>query len=173
MKYGHLEGHVYCRYAKTPPIINSNFAEQYGVEASLPATSGSFMLEEGKTVKLRLVFDNRRKRMTCHAQVDWVKKEENGKQLIGFSHLSLSDEEFKVLLNNFAETPQQGFTFGDTVRDGTDDIAPLVKTADAKDITRIKAITIPVGLIEEIDSKRKETPFSEFVIRALKDYLGK
>ena len=33
MEYKHVNGPVYCRFALTPPVINSERAYQYGIEA--------------------------------------------------------------------------------------------------------------------------------------------
>jgi len=172
MKYGKIDGPVYCRYAKTLPVVNSDMALEYGIQARLGIRAQhGLTIEVGKPVKLRMVFDNRKKRMTCHAFVDWVEEEASGEFRVGFSRLSLSRDEFKVLLNTLSDWPDAEGIFGDTVRWATDDTVPVTTGDDAEEIVRDKAVTMPVGLIEKIDEKRGEIPFSKFVVKVLNEYL--
>ncbi|MBW1877865.1 MAG: hypothetical protein JRI25_16245 [Deltaproteobacteria bacterium] len=172
MKYGKIDGPVYCRYARTEPVINSQLASELGIQARLGIRAQhGLTIEVGKPVKLRMVFDNRKRRMTCHAFVDWVEEESSGEYRVGFSKLSLSKDEFKVLLNTLSDWPDAEGIFGDTVRWATTETAPVTTADDAKEILRNKAVTLPVGLIEKIDEIRGETPFSEFVVGLLRQHV--
>ncbi|MFC1851694.1 hypothetical protein ACFL27_16005 [candidate division CSSED10-310 bacterium] len=173
MKYGHLKGHVYCRYAKTPPIINSSLAYEYGIKTLMGIKlKHGFELEVGKNVKVRMILDNRTSRITCHATIDWVDKDEQTREYkIGLGSLSLSEDEFKVLLDNYTEESLEEMDFGDTVRLETAQTAPVTVGEGSRDIKRDKAITLPVTLIDQIDDQRGETSFSDFVVKILKDYL--
>jgi hypothetical protein len=167
MEYKHLKGQAYCRYASTPPIINSPLAYQYGVEIQ-----SMMNLEEGRNVKLRVVLEDRSKRMTCHASIDYVQRDESiGQWRVGFSNLSLNDVEFRLLLQSFVDKSERILEFGDTVRDKGVDVPPVTEAESIARISRMKAVNLPVLLIEEIDMKRGEVPFSEFVIKAVEEYL--
>jgi len=174
MKYGRIEGPIYCRYARTAPVLNSSLASEYGLEAEMELKPEfGFSVEQGRNVKLRLVLNKRSSRMTCHAKIDWVKEDPStGECKVRFSHLSLSDDEFKVLFDNFTEQPLKDLVFGETVRKTPEEAIPVIKGQDQKEIVRDKALTLPVVLIEKIDEKRGDTPFSEFVVKILKDRLG-
>jgi hypothetical protein len=167
MEYKHLQGQAYCRYASTPPIINSPLAYEYGIEIQ------SMMdLEQGRNVKLRVVLEDRSKRMTCHARIDYVHRDESiGQWRVGFSNLSLNDVEFRLLLQSLVDKSERVLEFADTVRDKGVDVPPVTEWENLARISRMKAVKLPVSLIEEIDMKRGEVPFSEFVIMALEDYL--
>lgn len=175
MEYKHVNGPVYCRFALTPPIINSPRALEYGVEAPslIDLQAGSNLtLKEGSNVKLRMLLDNRNKRMTCHAQIDYVVRDEaRGQTRVGFSHLSLSDAEFGVLMENFTDEPIEPLEVTERVEDKGIEARPVTEAELLLETTRIKAVTFPVNLIEEIDAKRGDVPFSEFVARAIKAYL--
>lgn len=167
MEYRHVRGPVYCRYAYTPPIINSELAMELGIEAS-----SVVRLDEGSNVKLRMVLEDQNKRMTCHAKIDWVKQnEQTGDYRVGLSHLSLSDDEFRVLRRSLIEEPSKALEFGAKVTDKGLEVEPLIRGEEEVEIKRIKALTLPVALIEAIDSARGEVPFSEFVARAIAAYL--
>ncbi|MCP4900325.1 MAG: hypothetical protein GY906_25435 [bacterium] len=169
MKYGKPNGPAYCRYARTRPVLNSAFASEFGIQADMGIKpQPGIKIEEGRNVKLRLILDNRRIRMTCHAQIDWVEvDEETGEYRVFFSQLSLSDDEYKVLLENLSEEPRTELTFGRSIRHAEEAALPLTKGLDDKEILRDKALTLPVRLIEEIDARRGATPFSEFVVAVL------
>ena len=175
MQYKHVNGPVYCRFALTPPIINSPRANEYGIEAPsmIDLHAGSHIrLKEGSNVKLRMLLDNRSKRMTCHAQIDYIRRDETGAETnIGFGHLSLSDEEFGVLMKNFSSEPVGQLEVAETVEDKGTEAKPVTEADLLLGTTRIKAVTLPVNLMEEVDSKRGEVPFSEFVSRAIRAYL--
>ncbi|MDQ7785251.1 MAG: hypothetical protein RDU20_20365 [Desulfomonilaceae bacterium] len=175
MQYKHVNGPVYCRSAVTPPIINSPKALEYGLEApSMMDIQAGGNLKEGSNVKLRMILDNRSKRMTCHAQIDYIVKDETrGETSIGFGHLSLSDQEFQVLMENFSEEPVAKLEVAERVEDKGIEAKPVTEADLLAETTRIKAVTLPVNLMEEVDAKRGEVPFSEFVARALKAYLEK
>ena len=167
MEYRHVKGPVYCRYAFTPPIINSELALELGIEAS-----SAVRLDEGSNVKLRMVLEDQDKRITCHAKIDWVKQNEHtGDFRVGLSHLSLSDGEFRVLRRSLVEEPSKQLEFGERVTDKGLGVEPVISGEEEGDIKRIKALTLPVALIEAIDSSRGEVPFSEFVARAVAAYL--
>gem|GEM_PF-575706 len=175
MEYKHVNGPVYCRFALTPPIINSLRAHEYGIEAPsmIDLHAGSnISLKEGSNVKLRMLLDNRSKRITCHAQIDhMVRDEAGGETKVGFSHLSLSDEEFGVLMENFCDEPVGKLEVAERVEDKGTEAKPVTEAELFLGTTRIKAVTLSVNLIEEIDAKRGEVPFSEFVSRAISAYL--
>lgn len=167
MEYRHVKGPVYCRYAYTPPIINSELALELGIEAS-----SVVRLDEGSNVKLRMVLEDQDKRMTCHAKIDWVKQnQETGDYRVGLSHLSLSDEEFRVLRKSLVEEPSKQLEFGERVTDKGLTVEPMIHGDQEVELKRIKALTLPVAVIEAIDSARGEVPFSEFVTRAIDAYL--
>ncbi|MFC1835365.1 hypothetical protein ACFL2Q_11625 [Thermodesulfobacteriota bacterium] len=167
MEYRPVNGPVYCRYAGTPPIINSKLAELFGIESQSPVE-----LEQGSNVKLRIILEGERKRLTCHATVDWVIEDESsGDFRIGMSNLSLTEPEFEVLVRNFSDRPTGSLQFGPSVRVQDHDTEPVAISGEFKEITRIKAVTLPVSLIESIDMKRRDMPFSEFVTKGLRHYL--
>ncbi len=171
MKYGQLEGPIYCRYAHTVPVINSELAAEFGLEAYIRGVK----LAPGRNVKLRLFVNGGTKRMTCHAKIDWVEEEGGGGgcHKMGLSHLSLSDEEFHVLLDNFAARPSQAVEFSESVRQDAQAPPPLTRDSEGIEIVRDKAVTFPVALIEEIDERRADQPFSQFVEAAVRSYLDK
>ncbi len=174
MKYVHVDGLVYCRFAYTPPVVNSRIASEYGIEAEVgvKAQYGP-IFDEGKNVKLRLILENRTKRMTCHAKVDWVRDNPaTGECKVGLSQLSLSDDEFRVLLDNSSEEPYARLKFTESVRHEVEETVPIIRGADERVIMRIKAVELPVELIELIDEKRGATPFSVFVTEVLRDRLA-
>ncbi len=55
MESKHVNSQAYCRYAATPPIINSPLADQYGIEVFSPVS-----IEEGRYVKLIEEIDMKR-----------------------------------------------------------------------------------------------------------------
>jgi len=175
MEYKHVNGPVYCRFALTPPIVNSPRAHEYGIEAPsmIDLQAGSnISLKEGSNVKLRMLLDNRSKRITCHALIDHIIRDEaRGETRVGFGHLSLSDEEFGVLMENFSDEPAGQLEVAERVEDKGTEARPVTEAELFLGTTRIKAVTLPVNLIEEIDAKRGEVPFSEFVERAIRGYL--
>ena len=73
MEYLHLNGPVYSRFARTPPIINSELAHRYGIQV-LTNTKSQYgpVFEIGRHLKLRMVLGNRSKRLTCHGTIDEV-----------------------------------------------------------------------------------------------------
>ncbi|MFH0825328.1 MAG: hypothetical protein V2B18_21465, partial [Pseudomonadota bacterium] len=120
MEYKHVNGPVYCRYASTPPIANSDIALQFGIQA--PST---IELESGRNVKLRILLEDRGKRMTCHGKIDWVKSDESaGGFTVGFSQLSLTDEEFRILMAHFSDVPEAGVELAPSLRDKGADAEP-------------------------------------------------
>jgi hypothetical protein len=175
MEYRHVNGPVYCRYALTPPIINSPLSQELGIVApcQMDLQAGSVRtLDSGSNVKLRMVLDNRTKRLTCHAKIDWVKPDESTHSCsVAFSHLSLSDDEFKVLQENFADETQDTVEFVSRVRDAASDLKSVIAGDGSKEVTRAKAVTLPVSLIEEVDEQRGDVGFSEFVANSLREYL--
>ncbi len=60
MEYKHVNGQAYCRYAATPPILNSPLADQYGIEVF-----SSTGVDEGRYVKLRVVLRSRLSWSAC------------------------------------------------------------------------------------------------------------
>ncbi len=179
MEYLHLNGPVYSRFAKTPPIINSRMAHRYGIEV-LTNTKSQYgpVFETGKHLKLRMVLDNRSTRLTCHGTIDEVTViRATGEYKLGISHLSLTDKEFDLLLQNRDNGPLQSLLFVSSVRRETeaateDDTPPIVQDDEEREIARIKAVTLPLSLIEHIDANRGDTPFSEYVVEALKKRIS-
>ncbi len=175
MEYRHVSGPVYCRFAHTPPIVNSELASRYGIEApsaiDLNVVSGD-SLKEGKDVKLRFLLDGRTKQMTCHAKVDYVVKDEStGDTNIGFGQLSFSDEEFGILMESFTDVPAGSLEFTPKVRDKGMEAKPVSSELKLAEATRIKAVALPVAMIDEIDSKRGDATFSDFVTRCVREHL--
>lgn len=168
MEYRHVNGPVYCRYAITPPVINSELAHQFGIEAPTVVE-----LQEGSNVKLRLLLQGGSKRITCHAKIDWVKKDHrSGEYKAGLGQLSLTDPEFKVLLDNLVDEPEMPLRLGETVRAQDTDSEPVLDINDGGELKRIKAVTLPVSLIEMVDMKRGTVPFSEYVAQAIQEYIS-
>ena len=169
MEYRHVDGPVYCRYALTPPVMNSALAEKYGIEAP-----SAVAMDEGKNVKLRMVVENGAVRMTCHARVDWVKEDKStGEYRVGLSCLSLADPEFRILEKNFVARSERPIELGRTVRDKAVESVPVTVAEAEEEITRVKAVTLPVSLIETIDAKRGQLGFSQFVANALREHCEK
>ncbi len=165
MEYKHVNGPVYCRYAFTPPVVNSELAERYGIEAPTVVP-----LQVGSNVKIRMILEQGKLRMTCHAKIDWVKEDKAGEVFsVGLSHLSLTDQEFKVLAKNLVDAVTRPLEFGPTVRDKGLNSEPITKGEQEEELQRVKAVTMPVSLIEAIDSKRGPLGFSEFVCKAIWD----
>jgi len=173
MEYKHIDGQVYSRYALTPPIINSELALKYGIQIPCPVEPGPFAgLVIGRYVKLRLVIEGGTKKITCHAKIDWVRTDAATNEcLVGFGSLSLTNEEFAILEESFAERPARKLEFGVSVEDKAPEAAPVVATATAKEIMRLKAVNFPVTVIEAIDAYRGKTGFSEFVAEAVREYV--
>jgi hypothetical protein len=168
MKYQHVNGPVYCRYAITPPVINSELAHQFGIEAPTVVE-----LQEGSNVKLRLLLQDGKMRVTCHAKIDWVKKDDrSGEYKAGLGQLSLTDPEFKVLLDNLVDEPEMPLHLGKTVRAQGTDSEPVLDINDGGELKRIKAVTLPVSLIEMVDTKRGTIPFSEYIALAIQEYTS-
>ncbi len=173
MDYKHIDGLVYSRYASTPPVINSDLAFRYGIKVPCTVEPGQFSgFEAGRNVKLRLVVAGGAKKITCHAKIDWVKRDESTDELyVGFGNLSLTDEEFQVLQDNFVEDKGRVLEFGVRVRDRAKEAKPVVVSNKAREIMRLKAVNFPVSIIEGIDEKRGNVSFSEFVTNAVREYL--
>jgi hypothetical protein len=172
MEYKSIPGPVFSRTALSPPVINSSLALQFGLRVPCVASPGQFSgLQEGVNVKLRMVVDRGTKKMTCHAKVDWIKEDSPGTTFVGFGSLSLSDEEFAVLLRDFAKEPGSRLEIGERVRDKAPEVEPLLISDTAREIMRLKAVNFPVSVIEEIDAHRGSTTFSEFVVHAVRQSL--
>jgi hypothetical protein len=174
MEYKHLSGAVYSRYASSPPVINSSLAWQYGIQVPCPLEPGSYShFEVGSNVKLRLVIDGGKKKMTCHGMIDWVEKDEaTGGCMVGFGHLSLTDDEFRVLEKSFSDRSERPLELVERVRDKAPGAEPVIMATDqAREIMRLKAVNFPVSVIEAIDENRGEIPFSEFVTEAVRAYV--
>lgn len=173
MEYKHIDGAVHSRVASTPPVINSDLALKYGIQvASFVEPSQFTQFGEGQNVKLRLVLDGGTKRITCHAIIDWTRRDEaTGQWLVGFGHLSLTDEEFRVLERNFVEKSERPLEFGVSVRDKAREAQSVTVSSEAKEIMRLKAVNFPVSVIEAIDENRGDISFSVFVTAAVRDYI--
>ena len=173
MDYKHIDGLVYSRYASTPPVINSELAFQYGIKVPCTVDPGQFSgFEEGRNVKLRLVVGGGAKKITCHAKIDWIKRDELSNDLyMGFGNLSLTDDEFEVLQKSFMEDKGEVLEFGVRVRDQAREAQSVVVSNTAKEIMRLKAVHFPVSVIEGIDEKRGNVSFSDFVTNAVREFL--
>ena len=79
--------------------------------------------------------------------------------------------EFEVLERNFTVRSEISLEFGDRVRDKAPEAAPLTGTERAREIMRLKAVNLPVSVIEAIDENRGDVPFSEFVTMAVRSYI--
>jgi hypothetical protein len=173
MEYRAIEGAVYSRSALSPPIINSSLALSYGIRVPCMVELGEFTgLSVGGNVKLRMVVDGGKRKMTCHAKVDWLQEDEDaGQTYVGFGSLSLSDDEFEILVRNFTAEHGLPLEFGPSVRDKAIEAEPVVVSSTAREIMRLKAVNFPVSIIEEIDVRRGSVPFSAFVVQAVKEFL--
>lgn len=173
MEYKNVDGNVYFRYASTPPIINTDLARRFGIQGPCPMQPGQYAgFDIGRNVKLRVTIDGGTKKMTCHARIDWVKQDEDsGRWLLGFSQLSFTEEEFRLLQQHFVEKSEKELVFGPSVRDKAKDAVPIIASDRAREIMRLKAVNLPVSVIEAIDENRCNTTFSEFVTLAVREYL--
>lgn len=172
MEYKNIDGAVYSRYALSPPIINSEFASEYGIQAPCLIEPGQYSgPEAGRNVKLRIVVNRGTKKMTCHGTIDWVQSDESGTYHVGFGNLSLSDEEFKILTPHFVTGSKIPVEFVPRVREKAPKADPVVVTTVAQEILRYKAVHFPVSVIELIDEHRGEDSFSEFVTKAVRSYI--
>lgn len=175
MEYCTVNGPVYCRHARTAPILNSPKALEHGVRAALPVRpQWGIQLAPGDNVKLRLVLANRTLRLTCHGAVDWVETGEGpGECRVGFGSLSLGDEEFDALLANRTDEAETPLQISEAVRHHGAEAQPLIVGKKRGQLRRDKAVSMPVSLIEQIDEARGTTPFSEYVVAILSEHLGR
>jgi hypothetical protein len=108
MEYKRAKGRVFSRYAFTPPVLNSDLARSYGIEAP-----SSVSLDQGSNVQLRIILDHLSKKLICHAVVDHVTTDESsGTYTIAFGQLSLANDEFEILLNNCLGQTDTKIEFG-------------------------------------------------------------
>jgi hypothetical protein len=175
MEYKSIDGPVYSRHALSPPIINSEMGTKYGIKAPCMLEPGQYTgIEAGNNVKLRLVLDGGEKRITCHGKIDWVKSDKaTGRWYVGFGSLSLSDDEFRLLERNFVEQTEKPVEFVRKVRDKAAEAETVVVVDTIREIMRYKAVKFPVSVIEAIEIMREDTPFSEFVVNAVRAYVKK
>ncbi len=175
MEYKSIDGPIFSRKAASPPIINSAMATKLGIKACCMTAPGQYAgIEAGNNVKLRLVVDRGEKRITCHGVIDWVKFDEAAaKYYIGFGRLSLSDEEFRILERNLVEEAETPVEFVRDVRAKAAELESVLVADDAGEIMRHKAVAFPVRVIEAIEIMRGDTPFSEFVVNAVRAYVKK
>jgi len=173
MEYQLINGTVYSRAASTPPVINSVLATKYGIRVPCPVEPGQYSkFEVGTNVKLRLVINDGKSRMTCHGTIDWMEQDQaTGQWNVGFGHLSLTDEEFRILEMSFAASARAHLEFGISVRDKATEAVTVTGTDRAREIMRLKAVNFPVSVIELIDENRCDVPFSEFVTTAVREYV--
>ncbi len=173
MDYRSINGTVYSRYASSPPVINSELALKCGIRVPCNIEPGHYSgFTEGRSMKLRMVFADGKKKMTCHGQIDWVEMDqETGQCMVGFGHLSLTEEEFRVLEHYFTDTAAAPLEFAQSVRDKGREAESVVGTEIAKEIMRLKAVSFPVSVIEAIDEHRGSIAFSEYVTKAVKAYI--
>ncbi|MBM3300322.1 MAG: hypothetical protein FJY85_10245 [Deltaproteobacteria bacterium] len=173
MEYKHVDGTVYSRYASSPPVINSQYAYRFGIQVPCPVEPGQYsQFNVGNNVKLRFLLEEGRKKMTCHGIIDWVEKDEKtGQCVVGFGHLSLTDEEFRVLEESFTEKSDRPLEFGEPVRAKGAEAVAVTETDQVREIMRLKAVNFPVSVIEAIDENRGDVPFSDFVTLAVRQYI--
>ena len=74
-------------------------------------------------------------------------------------------------MENFTAEPIEPLEVTERVEDRGVEATPVEEADLVVGATRIKAVTFPVDLIDQIDAKRGEVPFSEFVADAIKAYL--
>jgi hypothetical protein len=175
MEYKSIDGRVFSREASSPPIINSEMGTKYGIKAPCMVEPGQYAgIEVGANVKLRLLVDGGTKKITCHGKIDWIKSDKaTGKWYVGFGSLSLSDDEFRLLEQNFVEQTEKPVEFVRKVRDMATEAETVVAVGTASEIMRYKAVNFPVSVIEAIEIMREDTPFSEFVVSAVRAYVKK
>lgn len=173
MEYRNIDGNVYCRYASTPPVLNSDMALVYGIKTPCVVEPGEFSgFKAGRNVKLRIALNGGTQKMTCHGTIDWIGPDvETGLIFVGFGNLSLSDEEFVVLQQSFADRPAKPVEFGESVRDKAIEAETVRISAEAREIKRMKVVNFPVSVIDLIDARRGEMSFSEFVVSAVREYV--
>jgi hypothetical protein len=173
MDYMSIDGTVYSRFAASPPVINSDLSWKYGLRVPCNIEPGHYTgFNAGSNVKLRLVFADGKKKITCHGQIDWIEEEKDtGQLIVGFGHLSLTEEEFRLLEDYFTDEPEKVLEFSETVRDKAPEAEPVVGTNKAQEIMRLKAVNFPVSVIEAIDEHRGDTPFSEYVTNAVRAHI--
>lgn len=175
MEYKSIDGSVFSRQASSPPVINSTMATKLGIKAPCVTEPGQYGgIEVGNNVKLRLLIDGGKKKITCHGVIDWVKFDKaTAKYYIGFGSLSLSDAEFRILERNFVEEAEKPVEFVRKIREMAAEAESVVVADAAGEIKRHKAVDFPVSVIESVDIMRGDTPFSEFVVNAVRGYIKK
>lgn len=173
MDYRSINGTVYSRYASSPPVINSELASEYGIRVPCNIEPGQYSgFTEGRNMKLRMVFADGKKRMTCHGRIDWVERDQDtGQCMVGFGNLSLTEEEFRVLEHHFTNTAPAPLELAKSVREKGRGAESVVGTETAREILRLKAVSFPVSVIEAIDEHRGGIAFSEYVTKAVKAYI--
>ncbi len=175
MEYKSVKGKVYSRYALMPPVLNSDLALKYGLRIlSILEPSQYSQLEAGRSVKLRLVVNDGKTKMTCHGKIDSVETDPtDGQTYVHIGHLSLTDDEFEVLKWHFdGQTDTPPLEFGVRVRDYGKEAQAVIFGKDSKEITRMVAVDFPVTVYEAVDERRGSVTFSEFVIGVLKESLS-
>ena len=174
MEYKSVNGKVYSRYALMPPVINSDLAFKYGLRILSIIEPGQYsQLEAGRNVKLRLVVNDGKTKMTCHGKIDWVGTDQtDGRTYVHIGHLSLTEDEFKILEWDFVGKTDTPLEFGVRVRDYGKEAESVRFGKDSKEITRMVAVDFPMSVYEAVDEKRGSVPFSEFVTSVLKEYLN-
>lgn len=99
MEYKHVKGRVFSTYTCTPPVVKTDLAHAYGIEAPLDV-----LFEQGSNARLRIVLTHLSKRMRYKAIVHRVTIDKSsGAYAIAYSQLSLPYDEFELLLNNCDE----------------------------------------------------------------------
>lgn len=170
MEYKAVNGKVYSRYAMMPPVINSDLAYKYGIRVpSVLEPSQYSQLETGKDVKLRLIVNDGKIKLTCHGKIDWVGTSKiDGNTYVHIGNLSLSTEEFKVLADYFSDRAELPIEFGVRLRDYGKNAESINFSQDSKEIMRMIAVSFPLKMFDAIDEIRGDVPFSEFVVNTLK-----
>ncbi len=176
MEFRNLNGRIYCRPALTPPVVNSALAASIGLKAPSGMdleSGGNVPLKPGSNVKLRALLGEGEKRMTFHAKIhDFDSDVRSGKAFVYFDQISLSDSEFKLLMGYMVDDEGRSLEIEQTLRRIGSHSSPFIPEEQIDGLTRVKAITMPISLIEMIDENRGEMGFSDYVTKAVVSYIN-
>lgn len=176
MEFKNLNGRIYCRPALTPPVVNSDLAGSIGLKAPSDMdleTGGNVPLKPGSNVKIRALLDGGEKRMTFHAKIhDFDSEVHSGKAFVYFDQLSLSDSEFRLLMGYMVDDEGQPLEIEKTLRKIGARSSPFLPENQINGQTRVKAVTMPISLIEMIDENRGAIGFSDYVTKAVITYIN-
>ena len=101
--YKRLNGRAFLSYAFTPRAVKSDLAHLYGIRIT-----SDVPFDQGCAVRLRMKMNQPSKEIRCKAVIDQVTKDKSsGAYIIALSRLSLTNEEFELVLNNCIEEDEQ------------------------------------------------------------------